>query len=141
MRRRPGQSGQIIRKGKTWHVRFYVDVPGQLKRLRKSVAVGPAVGKERLTKPEAVRKAAEIIQGMGVNTAEHLEQAIRPERVTTFEQRVELTNGIRAVKHRREFDRLAVHRYSRDFGQCGQRRSQGQLQWVIVLFLNLKFQR
>ena len=57
MRRRSGQSGQIVRKGKTWHVRFYVDVPGQRKRLRKSVPVGPAVGKERLTKPEAVRKA------------------------------------------------------------------------------------
>jgi integrase len=89
MRRRSGQSGQIVRKGKTWHVRFYVDVPGQLKRLRKSVAVGPAVGKERLTKPEAFRKAADIIQGVGVNTAEHLEQAIRPERVRTFEQRVD----------------------------------------------------
>ena len=45
--------------------------------------------KERLTKPEAVRKAAEIIQEVGVNTARHLEQAIRPERVKTFEQRVE----------------------------------------------------
>jgi integrase len=51
--------------------------------------VGPAVGKERLTKPEAVRKAAEILQSAGVNTAEHLEQAIRPEHVKTFEQRVE----------------------------------------------------
>lgn len=89
MRRRSGQSGQIVRKGKTWHVRFYVDVPGQRKRLRKSVPVGPAIGKERLTKPEAVRKAAEIIQEVGVNTAKHLEQAIRPERVKTFEQRVE----------------------------------------------------
>lgn len=89
MRRRSGQSGQIVRKGKTWHVRFYVDVPGQRKRLRKSVPVGPAVGKEKLTKPEAVRKAAEIIQGVGVNTAEHLEQAIRSGRIKTFAQRVE----------------------------------------------------
>ena len=65
MRRRSGQSGQIVRKGKTWHVRFYVDVPGQRKRRRKSVPVGPAVGKEKLTKPEAVRKAAEIVQAGG----------------------------------------------------------------------------
>ena len=53
MRRRSGQSGQVVRKGKTWHVRFYVDVPGRQKRLRKSVPVGPAVGKEKLTKSEA----------------------------------------------------------------------------------------
>src|SRR2546428_252116 len=88
MRRRSGQSGQIVRKGKTWHVRYYVDVPGQRKRLRKSVPVGPAVGKERLTKPEAVRKAGEIIRSAGVNTAEHLEQAVRPPQVKTFQDRV-----------------------------------------------------
>lgn len=88
MRRRSGQSGQIVRKGKTWHVRFYVDVPGQRRRLRKSVSVGPAVGKEKLTKSEAARKAAEIIRAAGINTVEHLERAIRAERVRTFGQRV-----------------------------------------------------
>src|SRR4029453_6378917 len=89
MRRRSGQSGQIVRKGKTWHVRFYVDVPGQRKRLRKSVPVGPAARKGKLPKPESVRKAAEIIGAAGVNTVDHLERAIRPERVRTFAQRVE----------------------------------------------------
>jgi integrase len=89
MRRRSGQSGQIVRKGNTWHVRFYADVPGQRKRLRKSVPVGPAIGKERLTRSEARRKAGDIIRSAGVNTAEHLEQAIHPERVKTFSQRVE----------------------------------------------------
>jgi integrase len=89
MRRRSGQSGQIVRKGKTWHVRFYVDVPDRQKRLPKSVPVGPAVGKEKLTKSEAMRKAGEIISSAGVNTTEHLERAIHPERVKTFAQRVE----------------------------------------------------
>ena len=88
MRRRSGQSGQIVRKGNTWHVRFYVDVPGQRKRQRKSVVVGPAVGKEKLTKPEAARKAAEIVRSAGVNTAEQLENAVRPQSVTTFQDRV-----------------------------------------------------
>ena len=74
MRRRSGQSGQIVRKGNTWHVRFYVDVPGQRKRQRNSVVVGPTVGKEKLTKPEAARKAAEIVRSAGVNTAEQLEK-------------------------------------------------------------------
>jgi hypothetical protein len=42
------------------------------------VLIGPAVGKEKLTKPEAIRKGAEIIAEMGVNTAQHLERAIAP---------------------------------------------------------------
>jgi integrase len=89
MRRRSGQSGQIVRKGQTWHVRFYVDLPGRQKRLRKSVPVGPAVGKEKLTKSEAKRKAGEILRSAGVNTPEHLERAIHPERIKTFAQRVD----------------------------------------------------
>ena len=89
MRRRSGQSGQVVRKGKSWHVRFYVDVPGQSQRLRKSVLVGPANGKEKLTKPQATRRAAEIVEAAGVNTAEHLEQAVRPRAVITFADRVE----------------------------------------------------
>ena len=88
MRRRSGQGGQIVRKGKTWHVRFYVDVPEQRNRRRTSLPIGPAVGKEKLTKPEAARKAQNIIRDAGVNTAEHLEQAIQPKRVKTFAERV-----------------------------------------------------
>jgi len=89
MSRRSGQKGQVIRKGAMWHIRFYVDVPGAEKRQRKSVLIGPAVGKEKLTKPEAIRKGAEIIAEMGVNTAQHLERAIAPTPVLTFGQRVE----------------------------------------------------
>ena len=88
MRRRSGQSGQIVRKGNTWHVRFYVDVAGREKRLRKSVPLGPATGKERLTKPEAVRKVDEIIAGFGVNTSQHMEAAQYPKTVVTFRDRV-----------------------------------------------------
>jgi hypothetical protein len=72
-----------------WHVRFYVDVPGQEKRQRKSLPIGPAVGKEKLTKPEAVRKGSEIIAAMGVNTEKHLERAITTNPIVTFGQRVE----------------------------------------------------
>jgi integrase len=89
MRRRSGQSGQVVRKGNMWHVRFYVDLPGRQKRQRKSVPVGPAVGKERLTKSEAKRKAGEVLRGAGVNTAEHLERAIHPKPIKTFAHRVE----------------------------------------------------
>lgn len=86
MRRRSGQSGTIIRKGRTWHVRFYVDVLGSEKRERRSEPVGPATGKEKLTKPEAARKGAEIVASSGANTPKHLERATRP--TQTFEQRV-----------------------------------------------------
>jgi len=72
-----------------WHIRFYVDVRGQQRRQRKSVPIGAAVGKEKLTKPEAARKGAEIIAEMGVNTAAHLGQAITPNPIVTFRQRVE----------------------------------------------------
>jgi hypothetical protein len=57
-----------------WHVRFYVDVPGQEKLQRKSLPIGPAVGKDKLTKPEAVRKGSEMIAAMGVNSEMHLER-------------------------------------------------------------------
>lgn len=45
--------------------------------------------KNRLTKPEAVRKGAEVIASLGVNTTEHLERAINLGPVLTFGQRVE----------------------------------------------------
>ena len=89
MSRRSGQKGQVVRKGAMWHIRFYVDVPGKEKRQRKSLPVGPAVGKEKLTKPEAARKGAELIAQMGVNTTEHLQLAITPNPIVTFRQRVE----------------------------------------------------
>jgi len=72
-----------------WHVRYYVDVPGQDKRPRPSVPIGPCTGKSKLTRPEAERKGAEIIASLGVNTAEHLERAMNLRPVVTFGQRVE----------------------------------------------------
>jgi integrase len=86
MRRRSGQNGSIYKKWKTWHVRFYMDVPGSTKRQRKSVPVGPATGKERLTKPEAVRKGAEIVARTGVNQPQHLARSRNP--LQTFEEKV-----------------------------------------------------
>ncbi len=72
-----------------WHVRFYVDLLGREQRQRKSVPIGPCVGKDKLTKPEAVRKGTEVIASLGVNTAEHLEHATNLSPVITFRQRVE----------------------------------------------------
>src|SRR5439155_19053135 len=66
MSRRSGQKGQVVKKGRMWHVRYYVDVPGQDKRPRPSVPIGPCTGKSKLTRPEAERKGAEIIASLGV---------------------------------------------------------------------------
>ncbi len=86
MSRRSGQRGHVVKKGNAWHVRFFVDLPGQDARKKKSVLVGPCTGPNKLTKTEAQRKAAEVITSLGVNTEEHLERAINP---VTFKQRVE----------------------------------------------------
>ena len=72
-----------------WHVRFYVDVLGQEERQRKSVPIGPCTGKNKLTKPEAVRKGAEVVASLGVNTEDHLERSMNHNPVVTFRQRVE----------------------------------------------------
>ena len=86
MRARRGQSGTIVRKGDQWHVRFYVDE--EKRRKKKSVAVGPAVGRGRLMKAEAARKGAEIVDEAGVNTQAHLTRAEHPESMETLKQRV-----------------------------------------------------
>jgi integrase len=72
-----------------WHVRYYVDIPGEEKRQRKSVPIGPCTGNNKLTKPEAIRKGAEVVASLGVNTTEHLERAMNTRPVVTFKQRVE----------------------------------------------------
>lgn len=88
MRRRSGQVGYLVKKGRMFHVRYYEDVPNGERR-RRSVPVGLAVGKEKLSRPEALRKAADIVAASGVNTPEHLAQAVAPPKVETFAERVE----------------------------------------------------
>jgi hypothetical protein len=58
-------------------------------QLPKGVNWPIAVGKDKLTKPEAVRKGAEVIASIGVNTTEHLERALNIAPIVTFRQRVE----------------------------------------------------
>lgn len=45
-------------------------------RQRKSVPIGPSVGKDKLTKPETARKGSELIASLGVNREEHLQRAM-----------------------------------------------------------------
>ncbi len=72
-----------------WHIRYYVDIPGQEERQRKSVPVGACSGDGKLTKPEAKRKGAELIASLGVDTTEFFERAVNPAPIVTFKQRVD----------------------------------------------------
>lgn len=66
-RRRSGQSGYVVRKGRFWHGRFFEDVPGQLKRKRRSIPLG-LVGET--TKSEARRKLRTLLEQLGINSQE-----------------------------------------------------------------------
>ena len=81
MARRSGQSGVVVRKGHAWHGRYYVDVPGQIERVRRSVPIGLVA---EITKPEARRKLRSMLEQQGLNSAETFIQTVRPGR--TFAQ-------------------------------------------------------
>jgi integrase len=75
MSRRGGQSGTVVKKGNWWHGRYYIDVAGSTKRARKSVAIGHS---DEMTKPEARRKLAVMLNDLGVNDNSYLEKALTP---------------------------------------------------------------
>ncbi len=69
---RSGQSGTVVRKGRMWHGRYYVDVPCQEKRRKASVPLGSV---QSMTKPEARRKLRAMLEEMGLNDDSHLERS------------------------------------------------------------------
>lgn len=73
MSRRGGQSGTVVKKGNWWHGRYYIDIAGSTKRARKSVAIGHSA---EMTKPEAKRKLAVMLNELGVNDNSYLEKAL-----------------------------------------------------------------
>src|ERR1700733_3838316 len=75
MSRRGGQSGTVVKKGNWWHGRYYIDVAGSTKRARKSVAIGHC---DEMTKPDARRKLAVMLNDLGVNKNSYLEKALTP---------------------------------------------------------------
>src|ERR1700694_1999804 len=56
MARRSGQCGYLEKKGKSWYVRFWIDVAGQEKRAHRSVRICPVKGLGALAKPERERR-------------------------------------------------------------------------------------
>ena len=76
MSRRPGQNGRIEKRGSSFSLLFYRDVPGTTKRQRMRRTL------QATTMVAAKQEAQRILDAEGVNTAEHLEASRGP--VVTF---------------------------------------------------------
>ncbi len=83
MSRRSGQQGNVVKKGKMWHGRYYVDVVGQDERKRVSLPLGST---DSMTKPEAKRKLRTMLEEKGFNTEANFVRTTRPGR--SFAQEV-----------------------------------------------------
>jgi integrase len=89
MSRRSGQSGYIEKKGKAFHVRFRIDVPGQENRAYTSVRICPISGPGSMTKPERARRAKEIIAESRADSPERFHQVRVVNLGVTFKQQAE----------------------------------------------------
>ena len=76
--RRTGQDGHIEKSGRWFVVRFWKDIPGQEKRVHVRERICPISGPGRLSSSERKRKAKEIIQSRGVDTAEYFTAVVKP---------------------------------------------------------------
>jgi integrase len=79
MSRRSGQSGSVYVKGSQYIGRYRVDVPGQNKRVRRTVIIGNI---DQFTRPKAERWLSKLIDEEGINDASHLARSQSP--VVTF---------------------------------------------------------
>ncbi len=79
MSRRSGQSGSVCVKGSQYIGRYRADVPGQNKRVRRTVIIGNI---DQITRPQAERWLSKFIEEEGINDASHLARSQSP--VITF---------------------------------------------------------
>jgi integrase len=79
MSRRSGQSGSVYVKGSQYIGRYRADVPGQNKRVRRTVIIGNI---NRFTRPKAERWLSKFIEDEGINDESHLARSQSP--VATF---------------------------------------------------------
>ena len=90
MSRRSGQNGCIQQDGNWYVVRFWKDVVGQEKRQRVRERICPISGPGTLSASERKRKAKEIIEASGADTAEHFEKVVRSNHGITFREQAEI---------------------------------------------------
>jgi hypothetical protein len=82
--RRTGQDGHIEKSGKWFVVRFWKDIPGLEKRMHVRERICPISGRGLLSKSERKRKAREIIQASGADSAEYFKEVVKQETGVTF---------------------------------------------------------
>ena len=90
MSRRSGQNGCIQEDGNWYVVRFWKDVAGRQKRQRVRERICPASGPGKLSASERKRKAKEIIEASGADSAEYFERVVRSNLGITFREQAEI---------------------------------------------------
>jgi len=90
MSRRSGQNGCIQKDGNWYVVRFWKDVAGQQNRQRVRERICPTSGPGNLSASERKRRAKEIIEASGADTAEHFEKVVRSNHGITFREQAEI---------------------------------------------------
>src|SRR4030088_1544469 len=75
--RRTGQDGHIEKSGSWFVVKFWKDIRGQDNRLHVRERVCPISGPGLLSKSERKRRAREIIQASGVDSAERFKEVVK----------------------------------------------------------------
>jgi integrase len=83
MSRRSGQSGNLVKQGRWWRVRFRLDQPGV--QNRKQVSVKVALVSSKLTHSELERRGKDIVEKAGANSEDRFNQVVLGE-VTFKEQ-------------------------------------------------------
>jgi hypothetical protein len=88
--RRTGQNGHIEKSGRWFVVRFWKDIPGQEKRMHVRERICPIFGPGLLSKSERKRKAREIIQASGADSAEYFNEVVKRDTGVTFREQSEI---------------------------------------------------
>src|SRR5262249_50406254 len=88
--RRTGQDGHIEKSGRWFVVRFWKDIPGEEKRTHVRERVCPISGPGLLSKTERKRKAREIIQASGADSAEYFNEVVKPDTGVTFREQFKI---------------------------------------------------
>ena len=89
MSRRSGQNGRIEKKGNYFYARFWLDVPGEAKRIYKCVRICPVDGPGSFNKFELKRRLKEIVTEFDANSEVTLRKTEAVNLGTTFKQQSE----------------------------------------------------
>jgi integrase len=84
--RRTGQNGHIEKSGRWFVVRYWKDIPGQDRRVHVRERICPISGHGLLSKSERKRKAREIIQASGADSAEYFKEVVKQDTGVTFRE-------------------------------------------------------